>query len=215
LTAVKEQPAHSCSGLKEEIVKKILGLALVALIGAQAHATPVIVPHDLVLQVHNAMSIQNLINWKIGDYQKIKLESMFGNGTGSKKVTKEDTAQNAVWLVTEIAIMGQNQKVEALISRADGKTLKVIVNGEEQSPGEGGESNIEIIEQYETEVTVPAGKFECMYVKAKITQNGQATELEAWVNPVQINIDGMLKMIVKQGFMPITLILEEFGNQAI
>jgi hypothetical protein len=157
-----------------------------------------------------AHSQANLLNWKVGDFHKINIKFVFGGGTGKKEVTKEEKSQNAVWLVTTMNLMGQNQKTEALYDRATAKVLKLIVNGKEQEVG-GEDGEIEIIEQKETEVTVPAGKFDCMYIKAKTNAQGQETTIEAFINPIDVNIDGMLKMILGTQFGPLTLELASFG----
>jgi len=155
--------------------------------------------------------LANRINWQVGDFHKLGIQFLFGGGEGSKLVTKDEPTQNAVWYTTEIALMGQNQKTEALISREDGRTLKLIVNGKEEDPTAGGE--IEIIEQSETSVEVPAGKFDCFYIKANVTAKGQKSVVEIWVNPVNVNIDGTLKMVAQTQFGPLTLTLKEFGHQ--
>ena len=36
-------------------------------------------------------------------------------------------------------------------------------------------------------------------------------EVEIWANPVDVNLDGMLKVIVQSQFGPITMTLQEFG----
>ncbi len=154
----------------------------------------------------------NLINWKVGDFHDIKIEFAFGGGTGKKLATKEDTAKNAIWLVTTISLMGQNQKTEVLYDRATGKVLEMIVNGKPQEvDGESGE--VEILEQKETEITVPAGKFDCMYIKAAITNQGEKMEVEAWVNPIDVNLDGMLKTTLQTQIGPLSLILAKFGSK--
>jgi hypothetical protein len=159
-----------------------------------------------------AQTQANLINWKVGDYHKIKVEFLFGGGKGSKEATKEDKERNGVWLETKISLMGQDQKTEVLYDRASGKVLEVIVNGEPQEQG-GEDSEFEIIEQKETEVTVPAGKFECMYIKAKTVAQGQETTIQAWLNPVDVVLDGMLKVVFDTQMGPLTMLLEKFGTK--
>jgi len=181
-------------------------------LNAQASALPTSTTDaafKILRQIDLQDSIQNLINWQVGDFHKIKIAMMFGNGSGTKEATKEEG--NAIWLVTDMSILGQNQKSEALINRADGKVLKLIVNGKEENPNEGGE--VEIIEQKETSVTVGAGTFECIYVKAKMTAQGQTQDIELWANPIDVNLDGSLKVVVQTTFGPITITLEQFGKK--
>lgn len=155
--------------------------------------------------------LANRINWQVGDYQKIDVQFILGGGEGNKLVTKDEPSQNAVWYTNEMSILGQNQKTEALISREDGHTIKIIVNGKEEDPKAGGD--IEIVEQSETTIEVPAGKFDCFYIKANVTANGQKTPVELWVNPVNVNIDGMLKVVMQSQLGPITMVLKEFGHK--
>ena len=168
----------------------------------------------LIADVQSELKIQNMINWQVGQYHNISIDAGgFLKGTGTKEVTKEEMVEGsaAIWYVTKIAIMGQNQVSEALMRRSDGKVLKLIVNGEEKDPNQQGD--IEIIEQSETSITVPAGTFDCLYIKAKTNAGGQQAEMEAWINPIDVNLDGTLKMVIKGGLLPITLELQSFGSK--
>ena len=185
----------------------VLGSLLVAGLVRAESTLPVETVTRLVSQLDQVLSVQNKINWKVGDYHKLKVDFMFGGGDGRKEATKEEG--NAIWYKNEINLMGQKQVTEALIDRATAKTIKLIVNGKEQSPDDGGK--IDIIQQDETTLETPAGKFDCVYVKAKITSQGQTQEVELWVNPVDVNLDGMLKVIVQSQFGPVTMTLQEFG----
>lgn len=195
------------------MMNKKFGFALAAFMAAgSAHAVPTVDVASALSAVQR-IAAANMINWQIGDFHKfaIETESFGAIGSGRKEVTAEDTAQNALWYVQTMDVMGQQQKVETLLSRADGKVLKTIVNGQEQSPDQGEGGGMEIIEQSETSITVPAGTFDCMYVKAKVTQNGQTQELEAWVNPMAVNLDGILKIVLQSQMGPVSLTLQEFG----
>lgn len=196
----------------------VVAAAFALSVSAQAHQAPAISAQALsaAAQVMGKVkATSNMINWAIGDFHNftMEMEGMGALGSGHKEVTKEEPAQNAFWYVQKMDVMGQAQNVETLMSRADGKVLRQIVNGEEKAVGGGDDAgnNIEIIEQSETEVTVPAGKFDCMYIKAKFTQDGQTQEVELWVNPIDVNLDGMLKMVMQSQFGPIAIILQDFG----
>jgi len=193
--------------------KSLLGLSLVAAFFAgKVNAEPTVEQVSDALRVlavvDTVQSAQNMINWQVGDFQDLDVKMIFGGGSSHKEVTKEETAQNAIWLKNNISLMGQNQVSEALISRADGKVLKLIVNGQEQQLGD---EQIEIIDQKETNITVPAGTFDCMYVKAKITARGQTQEIQMWANPIDVNIDGQLKATIASSFGDITMELKQFG----
>ena len=110
-----------------------------------------------------------------------------------------------------MTVLGQAQKTEALMDRSNGKVLELIVNGKKEDTAD--DSTMEILEQFESTVEVPAGKFDCMYVKAKVTQKGQTQELEAWLNPIDVNLDGMLKVKVQSQMGPVEMLLKEFGKK--
>lgn len=158
----------------------------------------------------NDVKVLNMLNWKVGDFHKFKVKFLFGGGDGAKTVPSEDAAQNAVWLKNEMTLMGQKQTTETLLSRTDGKVLKLLVNGKEEDPNKGGDATVEILEQYEENVTVPAGTFKSMYVKLKTTAEGKETEIEVWINPTAVGLDGQLKLVAKTQFGPLTLEVTEF-----
>jgi hypothetical protein len=209
-----------------KLVKVMMSAALVA--GMSASATVKAVPAQdassarlssevarialLVQRLETGLAAANLINWQVGEYHNntIKLSLPFP-GTGHKYVAKDDTARNAFWYNNEISILGQNQKTEALMDRSNGKVLELIVNGKKEEVS--GDDTMEILEQYETSVEVPAGKFDCMYIKAKVTSKGQTQELEAWINPINVNLDGMLKVKVQSQMGPVEMLLKEFGKK--
>ena len=149
------------------------------------------------------------IDWRIGEQTTYSLKMLFGQGSMTKEVTSDEGT--AFWLTSNVDLMGQKQKIEALIRKADGKTLKLLVNGEEQ---EIPEPDFEIIEQKEANIKVPKfpSGIECIYLKIKDRKKGD--EIEIWINPQAIPIDGMLKTIAKQGFMPITLELKDFTKKS-
>ncbi|HVJ64871.1 MAG TPA: hypothetical protein VM901_06420 [Bdellovibrionota bacterium] len=198
-------------------MKKLMGsLVLAATVwGANARAAATADINAAVLaktvaQVQaGAISAMNMINWKIGDFHKFNVKFLFGGGTGSKTVPSEDLAQNAVWLKNEMTLMGQKQTTETLLSRTDGKVLKLIVNGKEEDPNMGG-GDVEILEQYEDNVKVPAGEFKSMFVKLKTSQQGQEVTISVWINPTAVGLDGQLKMVAETQFGPLTLELTEF-----
>lgn len=192
----------------------IFTVAAAGFLSAQANAHGVPSATQMSMMVRAAEQVlANRINWQVGDFHDfgISLASMGELGQGHKEVTKEDTAQNAIWLVQTLDVMGQAQKVEALISRVDGHEIKRIVNGKEEQVGKD-DTQIDIIEQSESTVTVPAGTFDCMYIKAKITQKGQEPqEVELYINPTDVNLDGTLKMIMQSQYGAVTLELKKFG----
>ena len=190
-------------------MKRLFILGVVCLFFAQSQAhepTTEVLLHQLI---NYDVALRDVtaqgIDWKIGDQTVYSLKMLFGQGLMDKEVTKDEGT--AFWLTSNVDLMGQKQKIEALIRKADGKTLKLLVNGQEQ---EIPEPDFEIIEQKEAHIKVskfPNG-IDCIYLKIKDRKKGD--EIETWINPQAVPIDGMLKTIAKQGFMPITLELKDF-----
>jgi hypothetical protein len=150
-------------------------------------------------------SILNLIDWSVGDKATYDIDLGFlGKGSVVKEATEEEG--NALWIVTDAKTPMGAQKAEALISREDGTILKLIVDGKEQ---EVPESNFEIISKEAAEVTVPAGTFKTIHVKLK--DKSDDSEMEAWVNPKDIPLGGIVKNVTAKGFLTVTLLLKSFS----
>lgn len=167
--------------------------------------------NDLVTQIalaqvssHNPAT--NVINWRIGDFQDLNLTMQsFPLGTMHKEAVSEEG--NAVWLKQSMGggMIG-NQVVEILLDRATGKVLKMKQNGQEQAPPN---EQIEIIDQETATVTVPAGTFETIHIRARSSQG----DIELWANPQAIPLDGTAKMTMKANGMPISMELTKFGRR--
>ncbi len=188
---------------------QFLVLALVAAFstGSRVNASDIIPVISAAAQIEimkaNVESL-DLINWKVGDNAKFNVAAgSFGNiGTLDKSVSKDEGT--ALWLTQQMNVMIQNQKVETLINKADGKVLKMIVNGKEQAIPD---DKIEIISQDYTEITVPAGKFKAIHVVAKSTQS---PKIEVWANPRDTVMEGTLKQTMNTQNMDIAIELTGF-----
>lgn len=152
------------------------------------------------------LRVNNLINWKVGEYQEYALSSMIGNmGDVKKNVASEEG--NAIWIVNNVNAMGQQQKAEILLDRATGKILKYKENGQEKAVPD---DKLEVIDQDSTTITVPAGTFEVIHITAK---SEKAKKIEVWANPRDITMDGGAQMYIEAGFLPMTLKLTKFGGR--
>lgn len=152
----------------------------------------------------SSISPLDLINWRVGDSMDYSISLVLGSGTAKKYVTSDEGA--ALWFTQDIAILGQNQKVEALIQKADGKLLKLKVNGKDQTVPN---PHLEIIDQEVTSITVPAGTFDCVHVRAK----SDGKKIEVWANPAQTVMDGSLKEVADSGMIgDMTLTLTSFKH---
>lgn len=179
----------------------ICGLIGAAGAGATASASDCGLGKKFLTQLHATLAQtgdMNLIDWKVGDSlnHDIKLAS-FPLGTSHKEVYKDEG--DALWFRQTMVMMNNNDISEILISKANGQILKFIRNGKEE---EIPESNIEIIEQKHTSVTVPAGTFEVIYIKAK---SDDSDSIEIWLNPRDIAMDGAAKQAVATQMGTVTL----------
>ncbi len=146
----------------------------------------------------------DLIHWKVGDTMEYGI-SLGGNGnlgTMSKSVFKDEGA--ALWIRQQMKLMTQNENIEILINKADGKVLKLIRNGQEQQIPD---DKIEIISQDYTQVTVPAGTFDVLHIVAKTKQ---VSKIELWANPQAVVMDGVVKQSMATGFGEIVMNLTRF-----
>jgi hypothetical protein len=179
--------------------------ALFAVVGT-AHANYDAAALVQQIAMVNASPIANVINWKVGEFQdmNISLQGM-AMGTIHKEATSEEG--NALWLKETMAgAMIGNHVVEVLLDRADGHVLKMKQDGQEKPVPT---DKLEIIDQETATVTVPAGTFETIHIRAKSEQG----PLEVWANPQAITLDGTAKMTMTAQGMPIGMELTKFGGK--
>jgi hypothetical protein len=181
-------------------------LAMVGSAHAQINADAFV--NSIALATINTTSpIANVINWKVGEFQdlNIQMQSM-PLGTIHKVADREEG--NGLWVKEEMSggMIG-NHTVEELIDRATGKVLKMKQDGQDQQVPD---DKIEIINQETASVTVPAGTFQVIHITAKSEKTGQ---IEAWMNPKAITLDGTAKMTMQAQGMPIALELTKFGGR--
>lgn len=143
------------------------------------------------------------LDWKVNDRGNYKIDMGFLQGTMVMHV--REWVSEGPWVEQNVDMMGQQQKVEILFDKNDGSILRLLVNGEKQ---EIPESNVEIEDMREANITVPAGTFDCIYVKIKDVDKNETSE--AWINPEQIPISGMLQNKAPSQFGTVTLQLTEF-----
>jgi hypothetical protein len=121
---------------------------------------------------------------------------------------REDSI-DGIWIQQDLDIAGRKQKVEILFEKATGQVLQLLVDGQKQDMPDPADQ--EIIDMTEASITVPAGTFECVYVK--ILNKKDNKESEAWINPSEIPITGMLKQLAPGPFGQIKVELKSFLKQ--
>lgn len=145
------------------------------------------------------------LDWKVGDRGDYQIDMGFLKGTMVMHV--REWVEAGPWVEQNIELMGQQQKVEILFDKNDGSIITMIVNGEKQ---EVPENNSEIEEMSEASITVPAGTFDCIYVKIRDLDKDQVSE--AWINPNIIPIAGLLQQKAPSQFGTVTIKLTAFNK---
>lgn len=186
---------------------KSLIIAAALAISTAAHASTTV---GEILFASQKAVMQDVVTqglpWNVGDENNYKITMGFLPGTMKMFVREINADRTEAWLVQDVNLLIQKQKIEALIDMNTGETKRMLVDGQEQQiPA----SNYEIIEQMEAEVTVPAGKFRAMYIKIQDNgNNGQITE--QWVNGRDIPVNGMAKSMSDSLLGKVTMELTSF-----
>lgn len=155
-------------------------------------------------QIQGAVVAQGL-NWQVGQENNYKL-NMGGFINGTMKMSVREITADGIWMVQDVDLMIQKQKVEVLIDPNNGQIKKMIVNGQEQAPPK---ADYEVLEQKEDHITVPAGSFDTIYIKVKDKAANDAIS-EQWVNPRDIPLSGMVKSLADSQMGKVTIELTSF-----
>ena len=142
------------------------------------------------VQIQSNVSAMAL-KWKVGDKADYKMAvGGFINGT-IKSFVREDNGTE-IWVQQDMDLgFAGKQKVEILFDKASGQVKKLLADGKEQQIPDA--SKMELVETKEDQVTVPAGTFNAVYAKIKDRDSGNIQE--AWINPQEVPINGMVKAL--------------------
>ena len=144
-------------------------------------------------------------NFKVGDSASYNLNAGFIKGSMKMTVTKVDAAEVVIHQDLDMGFLGK-QNCDATIDLTNGSYKKLVCNGQDQQiPSQG---DMELVEMKEDKITVPAGTFTCVYIKALDKKNNQ--NIEQWANPKQIPVSGMIKSISPSQLEPVTVELTSF-----
>ena len=157
----------------------------------------------------DAVSVQPQgLNWTVGDNAQYSIKMGFLQGTMDMKV-REKVAQG-YWIEQDIDLgFAGKQLVEIIIDPNTGEIIELRVNGQKQQPPDS--SGQEVVEMKEDRVTVPAGTFDCVYLRVKDTSNNQ--ESQAWLNPEEIPVMGLIKNISPSQFGDVTVELTGYEKK--
>jgi hypothetical protein len=183
----------------------VVAAAMIVSVSAQAYNT---VGESLLASqlVQIQESVHTLgLNWKVGEENNYKL-NMGGFLNGTMKMSVREITADGAWLVQDVDLMIQKQKIEILIDLNTGVIKKMLVDGKEQAVPK---TDYEIVDQKEDHVTVPAGSFDCIYLKVKDKANKDAIS-EQWVNPRDIPLSGMVKSLADSQLGKVTIELTSF-----
>ncbi len=184
---------------------KVLLLALVAAFSVSQATTINNIPTLLHSEMSSSFSGADTREWKVGDTASYKLNiGGFINGTMITTVKRVDSEGLLIGQDMDLGFAGK-QNCEMLVDPNTGKTKSLVCNGQNQ---EIGENNIEIIEVKESSVTVPAGTFQAIYVKAKNLDDN--SEIEQWANPKEVPVFGMIKTVTQSQMGPVNIELTSY-----
>ncbi len=182
-----------------------LGLA----VAAQAHAAPTV--FDVIRETQSSAIMSQArtqgLDWKVGDQNNYNLD-MGGFIKGSMSMKCREITSEGLWVDQDMDLgFAGKQQASMLLDPNTGEVKKMLVNGKEQQVPK---QNIEIISVTEDKITVPAGTFECIH--AVIKDKDKNEETNAWINPEQIPLSGMLKTIQPSQFGEVNVELKSFNK---
>ena len=162
-------------------------LTMMVSLAGMAHGELQVISDLFSDRLKMAAEATRALNWKVGDFANYNLSAGFIKGT--MKMAVRERSVEGIWVQQDLDLgFAGKQKVETLFDAETGEVKKVLVNGkEEQTPLQ----DAEVVEVTQSNVTVPAGKFDCLYV---ITKDSEGKLSKSWVNPNIIPMVGLIKV---------------------
>ena len=144
-------------------------------------------------------------NWVVGDTASYKMNmGGFLEGTMKMSVKQIDSSGLVINQEADLSFMGK-QSCDITIDLSNGNIKSLVCNGQAQQVPE---SDMELVDNREETITVPAGTFKSAYLK--MLNKKDNTTAEQWVNPTLIPVTGMITAISQSQFGPVTLELTSF-----
>lgn len=144
-------------------------------------------------------------NFKVGDSASYNLNAGFIKGSMKMTVTKAEASEVVIHQDLDMGFLGK-QSCDATIDMSTGSYKKLVCNGQDQQiPSQG---DLELVDMKEDKITVPAGTFVCVYIKALDKKKNET--IEQWANPKLIPVSGMIKSIAPSQLGPVTIELTSF-----
>ena len=182
-----------------------LGLVVALGLSSAAFAEAPIVDMTPYLKVSSVNAgLANALDMKVGDVSHYAIDiGGFLKGTMDMSV-REEIAEG-IWVVQNLDIQVQKQVVETLLNKNTGEVIKMIVNGQ---PQEVKKQDVKIISTAEATITVPAGTFKTIDVKAH--DNTQNQDIEEWINPKDVPVGGAVQIQTTAQGMKVNIQLTSF-----
>lgn len=185
--------------------KMLLALAMFASVSASAAVNLPVLMKTITAQTMGDAAARGPFNWVVGDTASYKLNlASFINGTMT--MTIKDVQATTVTIQQDLDIQIQKQSCTEVIDSTNGSVKSMVCNGQAQNPGDAGD--ITVIDSKEDTVTVPAGTFDCLYIKAH--SKSQNADIEQWANPKLVPVMGMVKALMPSQIGQIDIELTSF-----
>lgn len=185
--------------------KLLVSLALLLSVSANANTLMESVAKSITTGL---MQQRNVMGWVVGDTANYNITMMqFIKGTMVMSITAVTATEVTMQQDMDLGFMGK-QACTSILNADTAEIKSMTCNGQAQDPSTAGD--VEILEQKADTVTVPAGTFECIYIKAKSTDaQGTATEQEQWVNKI-VPVSMMVKAIQQSQMGPVVIELASY-----
>lgn len=181
----------------------LIALALTLGMTAQAKTINSVIAENFIRSLTSEVDTQGL-NFKVGDQTAYSVDMSIIKG--SMVMTVKSVAADEVVITQDMDLgFAGKQNCEQTINPNTGEIKKMVCNGQEQNQES---PSYEIVDTKEDTITVPAGTFTCLYIKAKNTKDDSIAE--QWVSPKQIPVFGMVKMLAPSQFGQVKVELKSF-----
>jgi hypothetical protein len=181
----------------------LLALGLMLTINAQAYSGV-----DFVKEINkgifeNTAGTRGMFDFKVGDTANYNVNMIF---PGTMVMTVTDVQPEVVTISQKMQTLFGAQDCVQKLNPNTGESLGLTCNGQQQD--EGDPNDLEVLEQKEDTVTVPAGTFTCLYMK--VQKKSTQDIIEQWINPSEVPVFGMVKQIQPSQLGPVTIELTSF-----
>jgi hypothetical protein len=129
------------------------------------------------------------VQFKVGDTASYSLKiASFINGTMKMTVTSITSSALVIEQDADLGSAGK-QNCQETLNPNTGALIKMMCNGQDETNQAGG--NIQVEQENNQTITVAAGTFACLYIKAKQTSDN--SEVELWSDTKDVPVFSMVK----------------------